>query len=144
MARTARGFLEDALKIQERIRHASEQIEQIDALLGLHGLDAARERVGGSRRDDLAERVDELLRYRDELAGLLADYVELQRFAGRVIESLDDYRHIQVLNMRYLEGREHCDIAKAMGYSERREYALHREALDALDGILREAEGREC
>ncbi|WP_080797874.1 sigma factor-like helix-turn-helix DNA-binding protein [Arabiibacter massiliensis] len=142
MAPTARGFLEDARRLQERIRHASEQVEQADALLGLHGLDSARERVGGLRHaDSLAERVGDLQRYRDDLAGLLADYVELQRFASGVIARLPDARHQQVLNMRYLEGREYCDIAAAMGYGERRAYSLHRDSLAALDAVLAEGRG---
>lgn len=137
MAATAKGFLEDARRLQERLRRTSARLEQIDAMLGLHGLDASGERVGGSGgRDMLAERLDELHRCRDELAGLVADYVELQRFADRVIDMLPDARHRQVLAMRYLEGRGYREIARAMSFSESRVMQLHRAALAALDEVL--------
>lgn len=144
MAVTAKGFLEDVRRLQERIRHTSEHLEQVDAMLGLHALDSSRERVGGARAHDmLAERLDELHRYRDELAGLLADYMELQRFAERVIEMLPDARHRQVLAMRYLEGRSYRDIEKAMSYSERSIMKLRRDALSALDEALSAARGEK-
>ena len=86
--------------------------------------------------DRLTEAVEELQGYRDELAGLLADYVELQRFADGVVARLPDARHRQVINMRYLEGMEMRHIARAMAYSESNTRRLKREALAALDAVL--------
>ena len=137
MGVTAKGFLEDARRLQEAIRHASEQIERADAMLGLHGLDTARERVsGGGRADMLAENVGRLQGYRDELAGLLATYLELQRFADRTIAKLRHARHQQVLNMRYLEGKEWRQIARETSYSLSNVYELHRQAHAELDDVL--------
>lgn len=142
MGVSARGFLEDARRLQERIRSASERIEQADAILGLGGVSMGRDRVSGSSRaTDLSESVQRLQDYRAELAGLLDDYVELQRFADGVIARLPDARHRQVLSMRYLEGREPRQIARAMRYSESNVRRLRREALAALDDALAEGRG---
>lgn len=142
---TAAGFLNDARCLAEQIRHAREKIEQTDAMLDVRGYDPTRERVSGSGKGDvLAERLEDLQRYRDELAGLLATYLELQRFAGRVVGSIDDPRHAQVLNMFYLEDAPIRRIAKSMGYSETRIKQIKREALKSLDAMLaQDAEGGE-
>lgn len=142
---TAAGFLNDARCLAEQIRHVREKIEQTDAMLDVRGYDPTRERVSGSGRGDvLAERLEDLQRYRDELAGLLATYLELQRFAGRVVGSLDDPRHAQVLNMYYLEDASMREVSQATGYSEPHVKRLKREALESLDAMLAQgAEGGE-
>ena len=138
---TAKGFLEDTRRLAERIRRTREMIEAADSMLGVRGCDPAFERVsGGSRRDRLAESLDRLQGYRDELAGLLDDYIALQRFACSVVDRLPDPRHGQVISMRYLEGREWREIARKTAYSQTQLFRLHRAALASLEAVRAEGE----
>lgn len=142
MAASAKGFLEDTQRLTERIRHTQDMLERTEALLDIRGISTTRQRVSGTRgRDRLADSLDKLQTYRDELAGLLADYMELQRFADRVIARLDDPRHQEVLARRYFEGMKWLQIAKAMTYSTSQVFQLHRNAIAALDAALADARG---
>ncbi|MEG2369342.1 MAG: sigma factor-like helix-turn-helix DNA-binding protein, partial [Raoultibacter sp.] len=135
----AKGFLNDTRCLTEQIRHTQEKLTQIDAMLGVSGLDISQERVSGTKSHDrLTESLDKLQDYREELAGLIVDYIALQRFAESVIMRLEDSRYQQVINLRYMEGMGWRKIAKAMIYSERNVRNIHKDALEALDAVLAE------
>lgn len=113
---SAKGFLEDARSLEAQIEHVQWRIARLDSMLDASGYDPARERVGGTRgQGRLAESLDDLAGYRDELAGLIGDYVALQRFAEGVVDRLRDPRHRQVLRLRCLEGMAWPRAAAAMG-----------------------------
>lgn len=141
---SAKGFLEDARSLEAQIEHVQWRIARLDSMLDASGYDPARERVGGTRGGDrLAESLDDLAGYRDELAGLIGDYIALQRFAEGVVDRLEDPRYQQVLRLRFFEGMAWPRAAAAMGYSERRAFQLHGEALAELDAVLAEARGEQ-
>lgn len=139
---TAEGFLRDVQCMAEQVRHTQCEIAELDAMLDVSGFDPSRERVGGTReRDRLAESLHNLQSRRDELAGLLDDYIALQRFADRVIGMVPDPACRQVLNMRYVEGSTSNEVAKALAYSDRNERRLHAKALKMLEAVLSQACG---
>lgn len=141
---SAKGFLEDVRSLAAQIEHTQWRIARLDSMLDASGYDPSRERVGGTKgRDRLAESLDNLAAYREELAELIDDYVSLQRFAEGVIDRLEDPRHRQVLRLRFFVGMAWPRTAAAMGYSERRAFQLHGEALAALDAVLAEARGEQ-
>lgn len=134
---TAEGFLRDMQCVAEQVRHTQCEIAELDAMLDVSGFDPSRERVGGTRsRDRLAESLHKLQSRRDELAGLLDDYMALQRFADRVIGMVPDPACRRVLNMRYVEGVECGKVAEALCYSEGHERRIHRKAIAILDAVL--------
>lgn len=139
---TATGFLEDTRRLIEQIRHVRELIAEADSMLDVQGYDPSRERVsGGSSRDRLAESLGRLQDYRDGLAGLLDDYTALMRFAESAVSRLSDERHVQVINMRDLEGADWQTIAEAMSYTERHAKRIYAKAVAALDAVLAEGRG---
>ena len=52
------------------------------------------------------------------------------------IQSSDDHKFIQVLYKRYVEYKPFEQIAAELGYSRSYTLTLHRNALDALQGML--------
>lgn len=77
---------------------------------------------------------------------LIADKIDLEKRIERLksksrklkdqileeIDSLDDYRHSEILEAYFIERKTMGEIAKDMGYTERRIYDLYKTAVQKL------------
>jgi hypothetical protein len=79
--------------------------------------------------EDIDKKTDELIDKRNELV--------------RIIEQLGDRRYRDILMRRYAECQPWAKVCEVTTYSPRQAFRLHREALEAFDGIYASKDGTQ-
>ena len=79
--------------------------------------------------EQIDKKTDELIDKRDELI--------------RIIDRLPDRRHREILKRRYAECQPWEKVCELTTYSPRQAFRLHREALEAFDGIYASKDGTQ-
>lgn len=92
-------------------------------------LDGMPRSGGGGGLEDQIARIDELERRASRSREKALDILDA---VERMEEMLDDFNRRSVIRLRYIQGLSWEGVASEMGYSERRVYMIHGEALREL------------
>lgn len=130
---TAKEYLNQAYRLDQRIRSKQEQIASLndlttDCSATLTGMPRNPNR-GGSR---MADAVCKIVDLQDSVAADMQELVELKAEIIATIKAVDCIEYQLILEKRYISGKSWPEIAVDLGYKMRHLYKLHDEALAAV------------
>ena len=130
---TAKEYLNQAYRLDQRIRSKQEQIAALNDLAtscsaSMTGMPRNPNR-GGSR---MADAVCKIIDLQDSIAADMQELVELKAEIIATIKAVDCIEYQLILEKRYISGKSWPEIAVDLGYKMRRMYDLHDEALAAI------------
>ena len=115
----------------------NQRIEEKDYLKGkaatVRSMIIHPDKIQQSLKPDKMESM--MVKYIDlehEIDNLIDQYVDLKHKIIGEIQQLDNVQHVDCLVQRYVEGRSFEAIALDMGYSVRRIFQIHSDALQAF------------
>ena len=128
---TAKEFLRMARGMDRRIDRATERVERLRARL-----EAGRmSRITGMPRgggEDWTETADRLIELEKIVNARVREMCRVKRLAMEAIESVEEMRYREVLELYYLDGYTWEQVAKAMSYDVRHVTRLHGKALQKV------------
>lgn len=129
----AKEYLGQIRRLERQIIRTREEIERNRALLLGAGLDYSKDRIQTTPEDMLSRVMAEIV----DLEAEQAERIRLlSKTRDRIIEeisALPDFRHGELLYLRYVEGRRLEEIAVAMNLSFGRVRHMHGEALKSFE-----------
>ena len=130
---TAKTYLQQALRLDERINSKIEQIESLNELATkctstITGMPHNPSPSTSSMADAVAKIID----LQSEINADIDRLVDLKREMVQVIKAVDDIECQMLLELRYLCYKSWEDIAVEMGYTVRNIHYLHNQALRLL------------
>lgn len=130
---TAKEYLNQAYRLDQRIRSKQEQISTLNDLAtscsaSMTGM-PRNPNKGGSR---MADAVCKIVDLQDSIATDMQELVELKAEIIATIKAVDCIEYQLILEKRYISGKSWPEIAVDLGYKMRHLYKLHDEALAAV------------
>ena len=130
---TAKEYLNQAYRLDQRIRSKQEQISALNDLAtscsaSMTGM-PRNPNKGGSR---MADAVCKIVDLQDSIAADMQELVELKAEIISTIKAVDCIEYQLILEKRYISGKSWPEIAVDLGYKMRHLYKLHDEALAAV------------
>ena len=130
---TAKEYLNQAYRLDQRIRSKQEQISALNDLAtscsaSMTGMPRSPNK-GGSR---MADAVCKIVDLQDSIAADMQELVELKAEIIATIKAVDCIEYQLILEKRYISGKSWPEIAVDLGYKMRHLYKLHDEALAAV------------
>ena len=130
---TAKEYLNQAYRLDQRIRSKQEQISALNDLAtscsaSMTGM-PRNPNKGGSR---MADAVCKIVELQDSIAADMQELVELKAEIIATIKAVDCIEYQLILEKRYISGKSWPEIAVDLGYKMRHLYKLHDEALAAV------------
>lgn len=130
---TAKEYLNQAYRLDQRIRSKQEQISALNDLAtscsaSMTGM-PRNPNKGGSR---MADAVCKIVDLQDSIAADMQELVELKAEIIATIKAVDCIEYQLILEKRYISGKSWPEIAVDLGYKMRHLYKLHDEALAAV------------
>ena len=130
---TAKEYLSQAYRLDQRIRSKQEQIAVLNDLATsctatMSGMPSSPNR-GNSR---MADAVCKLVDLENSIAADLESLVALKADIIHTIKAVECIEYRLILEKRYISGKSWPEIAVDLGYKMRRLYTLHDEALDTI------------
>lgn len=130
---TAKEYLNQAYRLDQRIRSKQEQISALNDLAtscstSMTGM-PRNPNKGGSR---MADAVCKIVELQDSIAAAMQELVELKAEIIATIKAVDCIEYQLILEKRYISGKSWPEIAVDLGYKMRHLYKLHDEALAAV------------
>ena len=130
---TAKEYLSQAYRLDQRIRSKQEQIASLNDLATscsatLTGMPRNPNR-GGSRMADAVCKIIDLV---NEIAGDMERLIALKAEIIATIKAVDCIEYQLILEKRYISDKSWPEIAVDLGYKMRHLYKLHDEALNAI------------
>lgn len=127
---TAKAYLSQSLRLNQRINSKLEQIQSLRELATkctpfLTGMPKAPNQDGSLMADTVLKIID----LEEELQKDIDRLVDLKKEIMTVIKAVDNYECQTLLELRYLCFKSWEQIAVDMGYNVRHVYRLHDEAL---------------
>lgn len=127
---TAKEYLNQAYRLDQRIRSKQEQISALNDLAtscstSMTGM-PRNPNKGGSR---MADAVCKIVDLQDSIAVDMQELVELKAEIIATIKAMDCIEYQLILEKRYISGKSWPEIAVDLGYKMRHLYKLHDEAL---------------
>lgn len=130
---TAKEYLNQAYRLDQRIRSKQEQISALNDLAitcsaSMTGM-PRNPNKGGSR---MADAVCKIVDLQDSISADMQELVELKAEIIATIKAVDCIEYQLILEKRYISGKSWPEIAVDLGYKMRHLYKLHDEALAAV------------
>lgn len=130
---TAKEYLNQAYRLDQRIRSKQEQISALNDLAtscsaSMMGM-PRNPNKGGSR---MADAVCKIVDLQDSIAADMQELVELKAEIIATIKAVECIEYQLILEKRYISGKSWPEIAVDLGYKMRHLYKLHDEALAAV------------
>ena len=130
---TAKEYLNQAYRLDQRIRSKQEQIAALndlatDCSATSTGMPRNPNR-GGSR---MADAVAKIIDLQNEVAVDMEHLVELKAEIITTIKAVDCIEYQLILEKRYISGKSWPEIAVDLGYKMRHLYKLHDDALEKI------------
>ena len=127
---TAKEYLNQAYRLDQRIRSKQEQISALNDLAtscsaSMTGM-PRNPNKGGSR---MADAVCKIIDLENEIAADMEKLVQLKAEIIATIKAVDCIEYRLILEKRYISGKSWPEIAVDLGYKMRHLYKLHDEAL---------------
>lgn len=130
---TAKEFLQQVQRYNDRIREQEEYIQRLRDSLGIAGLRYDKDRVNTSPDpDQIADVMSKIFEQERILSDMKHDAMVFRIKIIDMIHQLDDNKHKQILNLVYIDGNKLMKCADLMGYSYDYIKELHGEALKAF------------
>ena len=130
---TAKEYLGQAYRLDQRINSKLEQVESLNGLATkvsstLTGMPKNPNRATSTRADAVAKIID----LQEEINNDIDRLVDLKREMVTVIKAVVNKESQTLLELRYLCFRTWEQIAVDMGYNVRHVYRLHDEAVEKI------------
>lgn len=130
---TAKEYLNQAYRLDQRIRSKQEQISALNDLAtscsaSMTGM-PRNPNKGGSR---MADAVCKIVDLQDSISADMQELVELKAEIIATIKAVNCIEYQLILEKRYISGKSWPEIAVDLGYKMRHLYKLHDEALAAV------------
>ena len=125
---TAKEFLRMARGADRRIDKATERVERLRARLEAGRLNQLTGMPRGGNAD-WTETADVLIELEKTVNARVREMCRIKRLAMEAIESVDEMRYREVLELYYLDGYTWDKVAETMGYDVRHITRLHGKAL---------------
>lgn len=130
---TAKEYLNQAYRLDQRIQSKQEQIASLNDLATscsatMTGM-PRNPNCGGSR---MADAVGKIIDLENEIAADMEQLVQLKAEIVATINAVDSIDHRLILEKRYISGKSWPEIAVDLGCKMRRMYTLHDEALEKV------------
>lgn len=134
----AKEFLTRNVLLNEDINIDFLRLQELKRMRAQLGGLAPKERVqGGKLHESLVEKIaGQITDLERDIDVELAEYNAIQEEIKKAISYCKDYDEIRILKKRYLEKKEWADIAREVGFSERKVYDVHRAALLKIEEYL--------
>ena len=122
------------LKINQKIEEKETLYSKVTST-GSQGMnpDKIQSSINLHKSEDIITKYIDL---EHEIDNLIDEFVDLKDKIINEIHQLKDYRHIDVLYQRYVQYHSFELIAVNMGYTIRRVYQLHGDALQEFQKVL--------
>ena len=134
---TAREFLNQAYKLDQRINSKLEQISVLnDLALKVTGVITGMPHSPNPGSSRVADAVDKIIDLQAEINRDVDSLVDIKREITHVIKAVDNTDCRLLLEMRYLCYRSWEQIAVDMNYSIDNVFRVHRKALRLVGEIL--------
>lgn len=126
-------YLNQVRVLNKKIDQRIEEKEYLQGKASSTQMNMEPDRVQASM--NLHKTEDRIIKYvdlEDEITAMIDRYVDMRHKIIGQIQDLDDVRHIDILKQRYIDFNSFELIAVNMGYSIRRIYQIHGDALQAF------------
>ena len=134
---TAREFLNQAYKLDQRINSKLEQLRTLSELaLKVTGAVSDMPHTTDRSASGPADTIVKIIDLQEEINRQVDELVDTKREIMHVIRSVDDTDCRLLLEMRYLCYRSWEQIAVDMGYCIDNVFRVHRKALRLVDAVL--------
>ena len=135
---TAKEFLSQAYRLEQRIRSKLQQMESIRSLAETVTTSYGSEVVSRTRNvHSLEEAIVKLTEVETELGTQISTLIKTKTAIGEVIDQVHIESCRLILEKRYLCYMDWSRIASELNYSERWVMRQHRRGLDAVNAILK-------
>lgn len=128
---TAKEYLQQAYKMDRRIRIIEAKVEKLRASLE-YSPPSFIGAGSGSSADRMPDMISLIVEYEQQAEKLREEYIARYREIDRAIAAVPDDLLRELLERRYLLNQRWEQIAAEMHYSERRIYQLHGNALQMI------------
>ena len=130
---TAKEYLSQAYRLDQRIRSKQEQIAVLNDLATsctatMSGMPSSPNR-GNSR---MADAVCKIVDLQESIAADMEKLVDLKAEIVSIIKAVDCIEYQLILEKRYISDKSWPEIAVDLGYKMRHLYKLHDEALNSI------------
>jgi len=127
---TAKEYLEQAYRLDQRIQSKQEQIQSLNDLAtrctaSMTGMPHNPNRGSSQMADTIGKIID----LQNLIAADMEALVDLKADLVATIKAVDSIDHQLILEKRYITGKSWQEIAVDLGYKMRRMYDIHEEAL---------------
>ena len=128
---TAKEYLQQAYKMDKRIRILQGKVDKLRSALEYHSpsFDSCG---GGSSADRMPDTISKIMEYEQHAAQLQAEFVDTYTAIDKAIHSVEDETLREVLERRYLLYQKWEQIAQEMHRDLRWVYRLHGKALSCI------------
>lgn len=127
---TAKEYLQQALRLDERINSKLSQLESLRELATkCTSTITGMPRNPSPSQSPMADAVCKIIDLQDEINRDIDHLVDLKRELVEVIRKVEDVECRLLLELRYLCFKSWEDIAVQMGYTTRNIHYLHKQAL---------------
>ena len=134
---TAKEYLSQAYRIDQRINAKLEQVERLRALTRKATVSYGGETVSHTRNvSALEDSILRLMEAENELNGEIDRLVDLKRDIHRLLQRVREPELQLLLELRYLCFKSWSEIAVTMEYDDRYVYKVHGRALREVEKIL--------
>lgn len=129
-----RRFLNNIRSQWNEINILERRIDDIDASMMLHAIQYDQSKVQCDAGDAVSDRATTLIDYKRELRRIVVRFIEDHKLAQNLINSLEDTRQRQILEVYFLSipPRSMNETAREVGYSIKHTYRLLDNAINAL------------
>jgi len=130
---TAKEYLEQAYRLDQRIQSKQEQIQSLNDLAtrctaSMTGMPHNPNRGSSQMADTIGKIID----LQNLIAADMEELVDLKADLVATIKAVDSIDHQLILEKRYITGKSWPEIAVDLGYKMRRMYDIHEEALGKI------------
>ena len=129
-----REYLENAVKIDQKIRDKWEQIQNLESMVT--NMSASLSDMPGSGNRNihrLEDMIIKLTEQRDKLTKDMGELVNIKITVTNLIDSVDNWEQHEVLNERYFHNLPWDKIAEKRNYSLRHVYRLRDEGIKTIE-----------
>ena len=140
---TAKEYLNQAYRIDQRVNSKLHQVESLRDLATRATSTLGTEPVSGTRNvHRLEDTIDKIIDLENEINSDIDRLVDLKRDVMETIGKVQDPNCQMLLELRYLSFKSWDEIADEMNYTSRWVHILHSKALVSVDDILAKEEGK--
>lgn len=133
-----KDYLKQIKRLTIRVEQIGEEITEIEARLGVQGINYNKMPVTPSPDDKRSRYIYKLIDLRDEYTRESERLMEKRKEVVDSIALLEDVRLQQVLYFRYVKDMRWEEIAERLSYDDKYIFRLHGYALLELKKILKE------